>query len=92
MFLRLCDDAAIRRPAVNVGVEGYEVDCYWPAERLVVELDGFAHHSDLASFRADRKRDAALQLAGLRVLRFTFDRLAGEPDAVIAEMRRGLLG
>jgi very-short-patch-repair endonuclease len=87
-FLRLCDDAELPRPAVNVSVEGFEVDFVWFAERLVVELDGYEYHRDRASFDRDRRRDAALQLAGFRVLRFTHRRLVDEPDSVVAELRQ----
>jgi very-short-patch-repair endonuclease len=33
---------------------------YWPQERLVVEVDGFAYHSSRAAFERDRARDARL--------------------------------
>jgi very-short-patch-repair endonuclease len=32
-------------------VAGYEVDAYWPAQRLIAELDGEEFHED---FEADR--------------------------------------
>jgi very-short-patch-repair endonuclease len=87
MFLRLCDRAGIKRPAVNVEIERFEVDCVWPPERLVVELDSYGFHRDRASFEADRIRDARLQLAGYRVLRITWRRLVDSPDEVAAEVR-----
>jgi very-short-patch-repair endonuclease len=69
---------------------GFEVDALWPHQRLVVELDGYEFHRTRAAFERDRARDAALQLAGYRVLRVTSRRLAGEPAAV-AETIRSLL-
>jgi very-short-patch-repair endonuclease len=89
-FLRLCDDAELPRPAVNVSVEGFEVDFRWFAERLVVELDGYEYHRDRASFERDRRRDAALQLAGFRVFRFTYRRIVHEPDVVTSQLRVAL--
>jgi hypothetical protein len=86
-FLRLCDRAGIPRPAVNVPVEGFEVDFFWPAERLVVELDGWSFHRGRAAFERDRSRDAALQVAGYRVLRITYRRLVEDPDSVVREIR-----
>jgi GDPmannose 4,6-dehydratase len=60
-FVRLCDRAGFARPAVNVLVDGFEVDCVWQPQRLVVELDGYAFHRDRATFEHDRRRDASLQ-------------------------------
>jgi AraC-like DNA-binding protein len=48
-----------------------EPDFHWPAQRLIVETDGYETHGTRAAFDADRRRDAALQAAGYRVLRFT---------------------
>jgi very-short-patch-repair endonuclease len=90
-FLRLCDRASIRRPAVNVEVEGFEVDFFWPAHRLIVELDSWSFHRDRAAFERDRGRDATLQVAGYRVLRITYRRLVDEPDLVAREIE-ALLG
>jgi very-short-patch-repair endonuclease len=91
MFLRLCDQHRIPRPAVNVQVAGFEVDCAWIRESLVVELDGWGFHGGRSSFEADRRRDASLQLAGFRVVRITYRRLVAEPERVAAELR-ALLG
>jgi Protein of unknown function (DUF559) len=89
-FLRLCDEAALPRPAVNVVVEGFEVDFAWLDEGVVVELDGYEYHGDRTAFERDRRRDVALQVAGFRALRFTHRRLVDEPDYVIAELRQAL--
>ena len=81
-FVRLCDRAGIASPQVNVTVEGAEVDCLWPAARLIVELDGFSYHRDRARFENDRRRDAVLQKAGFSVLRFTHRMVRESPDEV----------
>jgi very-short-patch-repair endonuclease len=74
-------------PAVNVPLIGYEVDCLWPAARLVVELDGYGSHRLRRTFEADRIRDAELQLAGYRVLRITDRRMRQRPESVTAAVR-----
>ena len=71
----------------NAMVEGELVDVLWRKERLIVELDGFAFHKSRRHFEADRRRDAKLMVAGYRVLRITQERLANEPDKVLAEIR-----
>lgn len=40
--------------------------------RLVLEIDGFAYHSDPEQFERDRRRDARLSARGYRVLRFSY--------------------
>ena len=55
--------------------------------RLVVEVDGFAYHSDRQRFAADRRRDAALLAMGYRVLRFTWMDVVTRPDYVVAMVR-----
>lgn len=87
LFLRLCRDYAIPKPEVNVRLGPYTVDFLWRAERLVVELDSYAYHSDRATFRSDRERDRELKRRGLAVLRFADDELAEQPLAVISSLR-----
>jgi very-short-patch-repair endonuclease len=85
-LLRLIRAAGLPAPRTNVRVGGYEVDCHWPDARLVVEVDGFAYHASRAAFERDRRRDADLVVAGLRVVRFTWRQLVHEPEAVVARL------
>ncbi len=59
-------------------------------DRLVVEIDSLAHHSDPAG---DRRRDARLSARGYRVLRFMYTQVMDAwPEveaAVVAAMARG---
>ena len=77
-FKELLESAGdISRPIFNALIDGetgtHEVDAYWPEQELAVQLDGFEFHRT----RRDRERDAAsdadLELAGQRVMRFTWD-------------------
>jgi very-short-patch-repair endonuclease len=86
-FLDLCRESGLQLPLVNVEVAGYEVDAFWPEQRLVVELDSRTFHQTRAAFESDRIKDAALQLADCRVLRVTHRRLEREPAAVVATLR-----
>ncbi len=87
LFGSLCRKHQLPLPAVNARLLGFEVDALWPKQRLVAELDGFAFHRHRAAFERDRARDAALQAAGFRVVRFTYRRLEREPDEVAAQLR-----
>ena len=51
---------------------------------LVVELDGFEHHSGRAQYRNDRRRANALTCMGLRLVRFTYEDVVHRPNWVVA--------
>lgn len=85
-YLRLVARARIRRPEVNVVVCGYRVDFFWPKERLVAEIDGYAYHASRDRFENDRRRDADLMAAGIRVLRVTWRQIENEPEALMARL------
>jgi very-short-patch-repair endonuclease len=84
-FRTFCTRHRLPQPEINTIVAGYEVDAYWPAKRLVAELDGEEFHDD---FEADRAKDADLVEAGLRVVRVTWDRFARQSRREAARFRR----
>jgi very-short-patch-repair endonuclease len=87
-FHRLVRDNDLPSPAINAYVEGFRIDAVWRAQRVAVELDGWAHHHTRHSFERDRERDATLTENGWRVVRFTYRQLTERPDAVISTLRR----
>jgi very-short-patch-repair endonuclease len=89
-LLELVRAAGLPAPEVNRRLHGYEVDFSWPAHRLVAEVDGYAFHSSRSSFERDRRRDAHLIASGYRVIRITWRRLTGEPEAVVAVLAGAL--
>lgn len=86
-LLELCRDSGLPLPSLNVALAGFEVDALWNDQRLVAELDGASYHRGAAAFERDRVRDAALQVAGYRVVRFTRQRLEQEAAAVTVTLR-----
>jgi hypothetical protein len=82
-FLALVAEAGLPRPVVNAQVAGHEVDFVWPRQRLVVETDGAATHLTPTAFEEDRRRDAALQVAGFRVVRFTWRQITDDGPRVL---------
>lgn len=66
------------------------VDVLFRSQRLVVELDGWAFHSDPERFQADRRRQNALVAEGWTVVRFTWRDLVERPEAVTAQVRASL--
>ncbi|MEJ7894877.1 MAG: DUF559 domain-containing protein [Solirubrobacteraceae bacterium] len=90
LFVPLMQQANLPCPSLNAAVLGLEVDALWPAERVIVELDGRRFHDTDPRFESDRARDAQLVARGYVVLRFTHRRLKREPFAVIAELAAAL--
>lgn len=90
LLLDLAREGGLPAPETNARIGRYEVDVLWRSEQVVVEIDGFAFHADRRAFERDRRRDADLQAAGFRVLRFTWRRLAAEPQAVLVTLARML--
>jgi len=82
-FLRIVQRARLPRPVSQYWLKDNEVcvarlDFAYPQQRVAIELDGAAFHSDPASFRRDRERQNRIVLTGWKVLRFTWwDLLAG---------------
>ncbi len=63
------------------------VDLAWEAGRVVVEVDGYYHHSSEASFKKDRKRDYELLISGWVVLRLPHDEVVADPDLAVDKIR-----
>jgi hypothetical protein len=76
-----CDRFGLPRPQVNVKVNGYEVDAFFEAEGVIVELDSWGFHQDRSSFENDRNRDADNLVTGLVTYRLTWDRMTGADPA-----------
>lgn len=66
------------------------VDLAYPDHRLLIELDGRRWHTTVAAFEADRRRDNLAQLAGWRVLRFTWEDVDRNPAGVIRIVNEAL--
>lgn len=91
-FLLFLDRYGLPRPQFNawleVGGGRYRVDCLWPAQRQIVELDGWEAHGTRSAFRDDRGRDRRLRVAGYGVIHLTWSQLEDEPGEIAADLRR----
>jgi very-short-patch-repair endonuclease len=88
-LLALVDRHGLPRPLVNVPLNGYTVDFFWPAQEVIVETDGRNHLRPLV-YEGDRERDAHLQELGYRVYRVTSRQLDERPDHVARRLARWL--
>jgi very-short-patch-repair endonuclease len=75
----------------GVPIERWKIDFAFPDAMLAIEVDGWAYHSDVDRFRADRLKGNALVRAGWKLLRFTWYDLTNRPQYVVAEIRAALL-
>lgn len=89
-FLALVRRGGLVEPECNAAFHGYEVDFLWRQERLVVEVDGYAHHGVRTAFERDRERDAVLAAQGYTVIRVTWRQLTGRPAATLARIAQAL--
>jgi very-short-patch-repair endonuclease len=94
-FQELVRDVGLPSPGANVLVDGerytHEVDGFWPAHRLVVELDSFDYHRTRRDRERDATKDADLELAGYRVLRLTWDDVTIHRERTVRRLRRRLI-
>ena len=94
-FLELIRTANLPAPTrqVEVGDDaGWvgRVDAAYPARRLIVELDGRRHHTQLLDLQSDRARDNRLMADGWRVVRLTWDDVTERPGPAVALVRAAL--
>jgi very-short-patch-repair endonuclease len=91
LLISLLRDAGLTGWERGRPFERWTIDIAFPEASLAIEVDGWAWHTDVDRFRADRRKGNALVRAGWRLLRFTWHDLANRPSYVIAEIRAALL-
>ena len=74
-------------PVFEVKWHGFEVDAYYEAHRLIIELDGYRDHHLPDRFEADRERDALAIERKHATLRITWKRLTRNPGELDRQLR-----
>ncbi|MBE1551155.1 very-short-patch-repair endonuclease [Mycobacterium sp. OAS707] len=90
LLVRLLGEAGITGWQTDYPIGAYKVDVAFPVPKVVIEVDGWAFHSDQEVFQYDRKRQNYLTLMGWQVLRFTWLDLVEYRRRVIAEIRSAI--
>ncbi|MCU1358251.1 MAG: hypothetical protein JWM89_3669 [Acidimicrobiales bacterium] len=90
-FLLVLDQHQMARPPCQrrVGAKGAfvaRVDFLYAELGIVVEVTGAVGHSTPSQRAADAKRRNRLATLGYLVLEFTYERVVGDPEAMIAEL------
>ncbi len=65
-------------------IDGFVADFYCHVANLIIEVDGEIHQTQVAE---DRYREQAFALRGLRVVRFTNERILHDLPACLLEIR-----
>lgn len=90
-YLDYCMARGLPGPTkLNHFIGVHKADCVYEAQRLVLELDGRAHHERRAQTKLDHQRDVDYQLAGYRFGRFDWEDL-DPASPVVATRIRALL-
>ncbi len=94
LFARLLRSAQFPLQArYNVALNGKviaELDFAFPDQRIGVECDGHGSHVQKKDFQRNVNRYNQLELAGWRVLRFTWYDLKHRPEYIISTIRQAL--
>jgi very-short-patch-repair endonuclease len=91
LLVKLLRENGITGWRTNYPIGPYKVDVAFPGPMIVIEVDGWAFHSDQEVFQGDRKRQNHIALLGWQVLRFTWLDLVEYPQRVIAVIRSAIL-
>lgn len=76
-----------RQQRVRVRGHRFRLDFAFREAPVVIEADGYAWHSTIEAFEADRRRLNALTTRGYRVLQWTWSALDTRPDELADELR-----
>lgn len=90
--LDLIIESGLPQPELNVPIRGEDgfyalVDMYYPAQRLVLEIQSYERHSSLTSFNRDAERLSELTVRGYKVLEVTHEQVKHRPFALIERLR-----
>jgi hypothetical protein len=77
----------IPKPVCNVHIAGWEIDCWWPEQRVALELDGRPYHIAVQDMDRDRLKDIKLQRIGIKPMRVTDFRFEHDRRGVHDDLR-----
>ncbi|HET8980227.1 MAG TPA: type IV toxin-antitoxin system AbiEi family antitoxin domain-containing protein [Solirubrobacteraceae bacterium] len=72
----------IPEPRRNIHIGRWEIDCWWPEQKVALELDGRPYHVAVNDMERDRIKDTKLQRMGIKPMRVTDFRFEHDPRGV----------
>ena len=86
----LAQHPEVPEPLTNIFIGRWEIDCFWPAHNLAVELDGRPYHIAAQDMERDRIKDAFLLRQGITPPRFTDARIGQDIPGILTDLRHFL--
>lgn len=86
LLVRLLREAGIGGWVLGHPLGPYRIDLAFPAQRVAVEVDGWAYHVDPERFRNDRRKGNFITRSGWDLLRFTWHGLHTQPAESLREI------
>lgn len=92
---RLLRRSGLPQPVRQLRVSGqggavYRLDFAWPKLRVAAECDGFETHGSRLAWKRDRRRLAALESMGWRIVHITWDDVTGRPAETLDRLALAL--
>jgi len=78
------------RQSPREGVRNGRIDFYYPAQNVVVEVDGRQWHAGRREKKRDKRYDNELNISGTRVLRVTWEDLRFDETYTVNIVARAL--
>jgi hypothetical protein len=86
-FPVFCAKYGLPTPIMGQPFHGYILDALFPAEKVIVELDGWDFHKGKIAFEDDRERDAEMLARGHVTVRMTWERIHERPRREAGRLR-----
>jgi very-short-patch-repair endonuclease len=90
-FLALLRANDLPLPRTNTRFGHRRLDCHWPDQQLVVELDSYRYHGSRHAWEEDRRRERLVRARGDEFRRYTWGDVFEAPALMLRELRALLL-
>jgi very-short-patch-repair endonuclease len=80
---RLLRTVALPPPMRQYALAQYRLDFAWPWLRLAIECDGFERHGNRLAWKRDRRRIAAIEALGWRIVHLTWEDVTRRPGETV---------
>lgn len=87
---RLLRDASLPPAVVQYSLGRFRLDFAWPRFRVAVECDGFERHGSRLQWKRDRRRVAAIEAMGWRLVHLTWDDVTQRPHESVERVALAL--